>query len=458
MIVVMSTHLTIFDRASDSNKCPLKVSLIETPQEKLSPIGNTNNSIIEMLITDYINNEFLDYEYFEYQDPDFDYEILDDNESYLENTSEIPSSPKTTTDESVTTDNEYANGFTFDERALSHAKNFAASSIEDLEQDEKDINWLTLDNNLQSEVESMWTLPTDNSNIIDYEIGGEINTNNLSKSNEQCVIIDYAEGRFQRCLNLVSRPLKQLIGIWELDFQILDVAVKNKTINALNNLGPQKLGEALETVVWKSKSEVRAQRETLEAPNTLQEFHNAFPKSMKQLFNNFVIFILQKKWEIVQKKYIQRRMILAEFNTTRAIKILTFIMSLIFSIAFPGINIWLLHIMSSLCRKPRQLNSLYAILCTANVVSHTNRYERKLEKQRSSNIDISKKLLYGEDIWNLCIIDNIDFKESTFVYDNIFDVPKRIAHATLRTVFQFKLPQSLSSIAKQYNLIFEYEF
>ncbi|CAG8715479.1 5014_t:CDS:2 [Gigaspora rosea] len=55
MIVVTSTYLTISSRASDSNKCPLKVSLIGTPQEKPTAIGNTNNSIIEMLITDHIS-------------------------------------------------------------------------------------------------------------------------------------------------------------------------------------------------------------------------------------------------------------------------------------------------------------------------------------------------------------------------------------------------------------------
>ncbi|CAG8749689.1 4248_t:CDS:1, partial [Dentiscutata erythropus] len=94
-------------------------------------------------------------EYLEYQDPDIDYEILDDTKSYLKNISEIPSTSKTITDKSVT-DNEYDGDFTFDERALDHTKNFVAASIKNLEQDdERDINWLTLDDDLQSEVESI---------------------------------------------------------------------------------------------------------------------------------------------------------------------------------------------------------------------------------------------------------------------------------------------------------------
>ncbi|CAG8673479.1 12225_t:CDS:1, partial [Ambispora gerdemannii] len=74
---------------------------------------------------------------------------------YLENVSEIPM-PKIVTNESVTTDNEYIiNNITFNERALNHAKNFATSTLEDLEQDKRDINWLILDVDLQLEIESM---------------------------------------------------------------------------------------------------------------------------------------------------------------------------------------------------------------------------------------------------------------------------------------------------------------
>jgi len=75
MMVATSTHLTISDRASDSNKCPLKVSLIGTPQEKPSPIGNTDNSIIEMLITDHISqdHEYTIYIVFPHSNPRFEH-------------------------------------------------------------------------------------------------------------------------------------------------------------------------------------------------------------------------------------------------------------------------------------------------------------------------------------------------------------------------------------------------
>ena len=60
---------------------------------------------------------------------------------------------------------------------------------------------------------------------------------------------------------------------------------------------------------------------------------------------------------------------------------------------------------------------------------------KKIGKKRANEINIQDKLLKGENIWNLCIINNINFWEETFGYDNIFDVTKHIMHATLRMYF-----------------------
>ena len=103
--------------------------------------------------------------------------------------------------------------------------------------------------------------------------------------------------------------------------------------------------------------------------------------------------------------------------------------------AFPGLKVWLTNIMSSLCRKPKLISSLYAILHTANVISHTYSHERRLEKSRLSQINPKNRLLKGENIWNVSVIDNIDFKEKTFAYRNIFNTTRNSSHATLRMVF-----------------------
>jgi hypothetical protein len=124
---------------------------------------------------------------------------------------------------------------------------------------------------------------------------------------------------------------------------------------------------------------------------------------------------------------------------------------MILMVAFPGLKVWLTHIMSSSCRKPKLITSLYAILHTANVILHTQSYKRRLEKSRINKSNPKDRLIEGDNIWNLCVIDNIDFKKKTFAYGNIFDTTRNSFHATLRMVFQFLLPIPLKSIINDNN-------
>ncbi|CAG8743327.1 6343_t:CDS:2, partial [Dentiscutata heterogama] len=108
--------------------------------------------------------------------------------------------------------------------ALNYAKNLTTISSEDsqdFEQNELDINWLALDNDTPSIIESMWTSTTDDNHVIDYELG----ETNINLNSSQCVVVDYIEGHLQRCPNSVCKPIKQLIGIWELSFEAVDIEV-----------------------------------------------------------------------------------------------------------------------------------------------------------------------------------------------------------------------------------------
>ncbi|GES94350.1 hypothetical protein GLOIN_2v1829825 [Rhizophagus clarus] len=102
-------------------------------------------------------------------------------------------------------------------------------------------------------------------------------------------------------------------------------------------------------------------------------------------------------------------------------KQITFFVSIILNIVFKGWKIWLPRIMASLCRKPKLLLSLQEILKIVNITSHTQRHERNLEKICALLVDPTNRILRKKNIWNLGIIDNIDFKETTFGYGNIFD-------------------------------------
>ncbi|PKC54180.1 hypothetical protein RhiirA1_403804 [Rhizophagus irregularis] len=77
--------------------------------------------------------------------------------------------------------------------------------------------------------------------------------------------------------------------------------------------------------------------------------------------------------------------------------------------------------MASLCRKPKLLSSLQGILEVVNITSHSQRHERNLERIRALLVDPTDRIQHDKNIWNLGIIDNVDFKEGTFGYGNIFD-------------------------------------
>lgn len=588
----------------------------------------------------------------EYQDPDKEYESLD-NDSYTDNLSETLKSRAS----SMETD-QFDYDLGFDETSLKNVRDYIRSESED---EENDVDWLESDLDMQSEVDS-WTT-TNESEGVEYEIKEE----NVNKS-DRCVIVDIINGNLVHCQNNVFRPLRQLVGIWELDYNSVDEIVKANQLGAshllgvcsshfnfdqkqlhnrglknsvptdkswiykrrclfchndkyffsrgegckqhswkvlernvhipccgikvcpiftknilasrskdtiraryicsncleyegghyyqrqgkgndpyscvdchaednsmsLNFLGrwiqdvaassdqivkdllleelssllvsvfkkksslhssksneqeqqalsssysnpnlpsflaikialrlnkvnltkmkdtnrycslfkkqSKELGEAFGQVIWNSRSDIRKNKKELEEPQCLEQYCDSFPVYVRNFFDGLVISIQKKKWEVVQKKRIQRELTPTDFNMLRAEKISIFLISTIFTISFPGVYFWLNYVMSSICKKPKLQGSLYAILCMANVVSHTKRHERRLAKK---GVNIQERLIKGENVWNLCVIDNIDFREETFLYNNIFDAAGRTINATLRMVFQFRLPLPLSKI------------
>ena len=64
-----------------------------------------------------------------------------------------------------------------------------------------------------------------------------------------------------------------------------------------------------------------------------------------------------------------------------------------------------------------------------------------------AKVNLNERLLKESNIWNLAVIDNIDFKDKTFTYGNIFDTTRKSSHTTLRMVFQMQMPISLEEKA-----------
>ena len=51
----------------------------------------------------------------------------------------------------------------------------------------------------------------------------------------------------------------------------------------------------------------------------------------------------------------------------------------------------------------------------------------------------TQRLIQEKNIWNLAIIDNINFKEKSFKFGNIYDVTRESSYVTLRMAFQMQL-------------------
>ncbi len=57
-------------------------------------------------------------------------------------------------------------------------------------------------------------------------------------------------------------------------------------------------------------------------------------------------------------------------------------------ISFSEVHFWINYVMSSICRKQKLLSFLYAILCMANVILHTQYHEQKLAKKKANKVNV----------------------------------------------------------------------
>jgi len=222
------------------------------------------------------------------------------------------------------------------------------------------------------------------------------------------------------------------------------VAVEKTAMN-LDPATCSEIGQKMALSLWNLRPTLKSNLGALENPSSLEEYWNAFPQILTEFFVGLLATLMNRKQTVVNKKRRQRGLPIKTADDSHVMKMACFLISMILTFAFRGWKIWLTTMMASLCGKPKLLSSLHSILKVACVISHTRQHERRLEKQRLLAAKPEERLRKGDHYWNLAIVDNIDFKEKTFAYGNIFDATRKSSHATLRMVFQFKLPISLDS-------------
>nr|CAG8510277.1 5757_t:CDS:2 [Entrophospora candida] len=79
------------------------------------------------------------------------------------------------------------------------------------------------------------------------------------------------------------------------------------------------------------------------------------------------------------------------------------------------------------------------------VASHSKCHEHRVHNECISSIVPASRLEIGPNIWNLAIIDNIDIRDHTYSYGNIFDVTCNTKHAVVRTSLRYKLPHPVET-------------
>ncbi|CAG8855123.1 38808_t:CDS:1, partial [Gigaspora margarita] len=129
------------------------------------------------------------------------------------------------------------------------AKAYANSSSTTMQErdNEIDINWLAQDLDVTSDRESSWdtTIYHENELTLEFNSGGN------KQINGTCIIVDDLNGTLQRCPHPVEKPLKQLGGIWELDFDTVDeIVMKSKGNESKGNesKGNESKGNGLNTL------------------------------------------------------------------------------------------------------------------------------------------------------------------------------------------------------------------
>ncbi|RHZ77244.1 hypothetical protein Glove_184g123 [Diversispora epigaea] len=219
----------------------------------------------------------------------------------------------------------------------------------------------------------------------------------------------------------------------------IPISFEEKTLDSITC---EQIGIQMANQLWKSRSKLKQNKSKLESPSSIEEYYDAFPSFLIIFLNSFINLIAKKKVELTNRKFESQNKPSKQSENTHIIKIVTFLTSVFVTFSFPSLKVWLPQLMASLSRRPRLLSSFHSLLTKCSVIVHTNRHECRLEKTQMINANPTKRLIKNEKIFNLAVIDNIDFKETTFQYGNIYDVTRGNSHATLRMAFQTTLPQS----------------
>ncbi|RHZ88408.1 hypothetical protein Glove_23g145 [Diversispora epigaea] len=220
----------------------------------------------------------------------------------------------------------------------------------------------------------------------------------------------FANNNYDNTIPIYKSPSLLFVKVL---FKLYNINIEKETNYNFQEDDYYKIGLQIGLNLIKNCKQILQKKQALEEPQSLEEYCSALPVELYNLLNGIIQILFKKKRQAanqVQKSRTGDNNNFQQINIKKIQKIVIFIYSIIITIGFKNTKIWLTRMISSLS-------------------------DSTLRIQQSSNI------------WNVCVIDNIDFKEKTFTYGNIYDTTRTSSHATLRLLFQFKLPIEINSIS-----------
>ncbi|CAG8652570.1 11875_t:CDS:1 [Cetraspora pellucida] len=179
---------------------------------------------------------FLDEESKIYKDLNYEYALLDD--SHLDVQSELSCNSTSTITSRNLVEGESSSfikgkNFTFTEAVSNFIKAYSNSNLVESNNLENNIDWL------DSELDIISEAGFNESHIVDFnneELDIEISNYKTNKVSEQCIVLDFIDGKIQQYTNSRYQLLKQLMSIWELDFPTIDSMIKQSQPKILETL------------------------------------------------------------------------------------------------------------------------------------------------------------------------------------------------------------------------------
>ena len=174
-------------------------------------------------------------------------------------------------------------------------------------------------------------------------------------------------------------------------------------LNKINSKNCYLFGNELAESLLKNRQHLHNNKVSLENPQSLDEYQNAIPAELYDLFEGMVGKLLSNRCQIANRvaKSRNEKYIPKEINQKKVQKISTMLSSIILTIGFTNTPFWLTQSLTSLCRKPRLLSSLHQVLESVSIISHSISHERKLEA-----LNVNVKSSISNTYW----IKNLEYR------------------------------------------------